>query len=326
MSTEKKRKTYTCHICDYNTTKTTDYERHCQTMKHKFNTNATISNTSNKNATYVCQNCNKEYKDRTGLWRHKKKCCIINNEDSDSETLVDNNEEFNGIPSNIQMVIADIQSDVQSMLADKELMMALIKDNADFKAMLMKIFENGTNHMSHSHNHTNSHNKTFNLQFFLNETCKNAMNIDEFVSSIQPTLEDLEHVGKVGYAEGISSIIIKKLHEVGLTQRPIHCSDIKRKVMYVKSDDVWQKEVENKTLLVSAIKQVAKDNIDNILVWQKANPGCTDADSRLNKKYLNMIMNSMSGSSEDEAQKNLNKIIARVSNSVPVSKILQVPT
>lgn len=297
---------YFCDICQYGTQRKSSYDDHILSLKHLKVTesyNNYVNSATNKKK-IVCKICNKEYNNRTSLWRHNKIC---------KENVTQDN-------------LDDIQTNVQSMLTDKELMMALIKDNADFKAMMMKIFENGTNHMSHSHNHTNSHNKTFNLQFFLNETCKNAMNIDEFVSSIQPTLEDLEHVGKVGYAEGISSIIIKKLHEVGVTQRPIHCSDIKREVMYVKSDDVWQKEVENKTLLVSAIKQVAKDNIDNILVWQKANPGCTDADSRLNKKYLNMIMNSMSGSSEDEAQKNLNKIIARVSNSVPVSKILQVPT
>ena len=145
------------------------------------------------------------------------------------------------------------------------------------------------------------------------------MNIDEFVSSIKPTFEDLEHVGKVGYAEGISNIITKRLNEVGVNERPFHCSDVKREVLYVKNNDTWIKESDDKPLLVSAIKQVAKLNMDNILPWQKANPGCTDSESMKNKKYLNMILNSMDGSTDEEAIKNIHKIISRVSNTVQLT-------
>jgi hypothetical protein len=302
MSTEKnekKRTFYSCNLCDYNTTKITDYERHLQTIKHFSNISSTTVNTKNEKKMFTCPNCDKEYKERTGLWKHKKIC--IN-------TICDDEN------------ITDIETNVKGMLNDKDLMMALIKDNSDFKAMLMKVLENGTNNINNNNsNNTNSHNKTFNLQFFLNETCKNAMNIDEFVSSIQPTFEDLEHVGKVGYVEGISSIIIKKLNEVGVTERPFHCSDLKREVLYIKTNNAWIKETDEKPLLVQAIKQVAKQNMDNILPWQQAHPGCTKSDSIFNKKYLNMVMNSMDGSSDEEALKNINKLVSRLSNTVQLT-------
>ena len=285
-----------CKYCDYNTCNKKDYNKHCQTKKHFSNASATDSNIKIPTAIFTCPNCDKKYKDRSGLWRHKKTCII--------------NESIDSIATN-----------VQGILTDKDLMMALIKDNSDFKAMLMKVLENGTNNNNNNNTqtHTNSHNKTFNLQFFLNETCKNAMNIDEFVSSIKPTFEDLEHVGKVGYAEGISNIIIKRLNEVGVTERPFHCSDVKRNILYVRNNNDWIKETDEKPLLVTAIKQIAKLNMDNILPWQLANPGCTDSDSMKNKKYLNMVLNSMDGSSDIEAIKNVNKIISKVSNTVQLT-------
>lgn len=289
-----------CEFCDYSTSKKSDFQKHLNSWKHFRKSTQHNGNIQIAKPKHVCDNCGKEYMNNSGLWKHKNKgyCTQIIN-DSDSES------------------IDTIATNVHGMLTDKDIMMALIKDNSDFKVMLMKVLENGTNNTNNSHN--NSHNKTFNLQFFLNETCKNAMNIDEFVSSIKPTFEDLEHVGKVGYAEGISDIIIKRLNEVGVTERPFHCSDVKREVLYVKNNDAWIKETDDKPLLVSAIKQVAKLNMDNILPWQYANPGCTHSDSMKNKKYLNMVLNSMNGSSSEEAIKNVNKIISKVSNTVQLT-------
>ena len=293
-------KKFHCNLCNYFTSKMSEFNKHLATGKHIKRENETfeteVEQKISKKHQCICGIC---FNSRTTLWRHKKKCSP-NTDDAD---------------------ISDIANNVQSVLNDKEIIMALIKDNSDFKSMLMKVLENGTNNTNtnQSYNTNNSHNKTFNLQFFLNETCKNAMNIDEFVSSIKPTLEDLEHVGKVGYAEGISNIIIKRLNEVGVTERPIHCSDVKREVLYIKTANVWNKETDEKPLLVNAIKRVAKDNMDNILVWQHANPGCTDSESKKNKKYLNMVYNSMSGISSEETNKNINKIISKLSTNVQLT-------
>jgi hypothetical protein len=288
-----------CECCNYKCSKESDYEKHLLTSKHKKHTKLNdLEQNLAKTRQYICDNCNKTYTARNSLWYHKQKC-IIQHENITEPTYEPGEE----------------------LVITKDIFMMVVNQNKE----LLEIIKNGTNSISNNinnnnSNNTNSHNKTFNLQFFLNETCKNAMNIDEFVSSIQPTFEDLEHVGKVGYVEGISSIIIKKLNEVGVTERPFHCSDLKREVLYIKTNNAWSKETEEKPLLVNAIKQIAKLNMDNILPWQQAHPGCTKSDSIFNKKYLNMVMHSMNG---DESFKNINKIMTKLSNATQLTNIKQ---
>jgi hypothetical protein len=298
---KKIAKKFNCEFCDYETSKNSDYQKHLKSWKHIGNTTDINGYPKIAKAKYICKNCDKEYIYNSGLWKHKKVCI------ASDISEVDTNEEI---------------EPVENFVITKDIFMMVVNQNKE----LLEIIKNGTNSISNNNNNNNntinnSHNKTFNLQFFLNETCKNAMNIDEFVSSIQPTFEDLEHVGKVGYVEGISSIIIKKLNEVGVTERPFHCSDLKREVLYIKTNNSWIKETDEKPLLVNAIKQVAKQNMDNILPWQQAHPGCTKSDSILNKKYLNMVMNSMDGSSDEEAVKNINKLVSRLSNTVQLTNL-----
>ena len=202
------------------------------------------------------------------------------------------------------------------MISDKELMMMLVKQNTE----LMSVIKNGTHNTNNSNNTNHSHNKTFNLQFFLNETCKNAMNIDEFVSSIKPQLVDLEATGRLGYVEGISKIISKNLNNLNAHDRPFHCSDQKREIIYIKDNDEWQKEEENKPILTKAIKIIANQNIRNISEWRKEYPGCTESDSKKNNLYLKIVSNSMSGSTKDEADKNISKIISNVAKQITIDK------
>ncbi len=292
-----------CELCDYNTSNKFDYNKHLTTDKHQ------VSNKLNaleqkvaKNPQYQCDKCNKVYNARNSLWYHKQKCNVININDTASYKEESTN--------------CDAKQ-LQDMITDKDLMMALIKDNADFKSMLLKVLENGTNiSNSNNVNCNNVTNKTFNLNFFLNETCKNAMNIGDFVNSIQPTFEDLEYVGRVGYVEGISNIIIKKLNEVEITERPFHCTDSKREVIHIKDNNEWNKETDDKPILTKAIKEVAFKNIQNIFEWQKANEGCTQADSRKNDLYLKITLNSMGGT--DSA--NFNKIISKLSKKIMIDK------
>ena len=168
---------------------------------------------------------------------------------------------------------------------------------------------------------TNSNNKHFNLQFFLNETCKDAMNIDEFVSSIKVNLDDLEHTGKNGYVEGISSIFIKNLNNLEHHLRPLHCSDTKREVIYIKNNNEWVKETEEKPILTNAIKMIANENIKQISIWKNNNPGCTLSDSKKNTTYLKILSNSMCGKTENEIIDNLCKIIRNISKEVSINKM-----
>ena len=200
-------------------------------------------------------------------------------------------------------------------VSEKELIVMLLKQNSE---LIMKMgTTNNTNTNSHNNNNNN---KTFNLQFFLNEECKNALNINEFVSSIKMDLDDLEKTGLLGYAEGISNIINKNLHELDQTMRPIHCSDIKREVFYVKNDDQWIKENDAKPVLTKAIKQVAHENIRQISDWQKKYPDCCDPDSTKNDAYLNIVSNAMSGLTSEEQMKNYERIISNVAKEVIIEK------
>ena len=193
----------------------------------------------------------------------------------------------------------------------------LLKQNSELQKSLIELSKD----KSVIHNNTNnSHNKTFNLNFFLNETCKNALNITEFVSSIKPTLEELEYTGRQGYVAGISNIILKKLNSLEEYIRPIHCCDLKREVLYIKDNNHWTKETEEKPILTKAIKTIANENIKNIQEWRELNPECTESDSQKNNLYLKIVSNSMSGLDKDETEKNTNKIISNVAKEVAILK------
>ena len=291
-----------CKICDFNTCRQSQLTRHIFTQKH---INATkellkVANMGNQpcetiSYKYHCVKCDKKYKHHSSLWKHNK-CCS-----KKEEVLLKDEPE----------------------LTEKELIILLIKDNKALQELvieqsknMMEICKNGTNNTTN----TNSNNKTFNLQIFLNEDCKNAMNISEFVSSIKMDLNDLEKTGQLGYVTGVSNIINKNLNDLDQTMRPIHCSDAKREVFYVKSEDHWTKDDENKTIIKKAIKQVAFENIRQISTWQKKYPDCTDPDSKKNDMYLNIVSNAMSGGSTEEQMHNYDKIITNVAKEVTIEK------
>jgi len=282
-----------CEICDFKCCKKYSWERHISTTKHKSATNsnnlATDKWQKGQKELFKCENCDKNYKDRTGLWRHKKICGSHENIDTN-----DNNFE----------------------LTDKE----IIKTLLNHTEKLMKMVENGTNNTTNSHNTTNNDNKTFNMNFFLNETCKNAMNISDFVSSIKLSLEDLEYTGRNGYIEGVTNIIFKNLKNLEKNDRPIHCSDVKREVLYIKDDNQWIKETDQKPILTKAIKSIANENIKKIKNWKEMNPDCTDSDSKKNNLYLKIVSNSMNGLTKEESNKNMNKIISNVAKEVTIDK------
>ena len=229
-----------CEICKTKTNNKKDYEKHLLTPKHykltDVNKTLTISPEIEVVCDFLCQACNKHYKSRVGLWKHKKKCNInLKCDDEKSVEVVDKD----------QLILMLIKQNSE-----------LIKETSDCKNMMMEVIKNGT----HNITNTNSHNKTFNLQFFLNETCKDAMNIMDFVDSIKLQLPDLEKFGKLGFVEGISNIIVKNLNSLDETKRPVHCTDSKREVMYVKDENKWEKENENKQKIRNAIKCIANKN------------------------------------------------------------------
>ena len=292
--TQKNSQKYNCEVCDFNTCKKNDFERHNLTQKHK-NTVLTTGNNQKYAKKFACDFCEKEYSDRAGLWRHKQKCKETNVTNVTNVTSVTNTEE--------------------NISADKELIIMLLKQNTE----LMELLKNGTNN-NHSHNTTtNSHNKSFNLQFFLNETCKDAMNIMDFVDSIQLQLSDLEKVGEIGYVEGISKIITSNLKALDVEKRPIHCTDKKREVLYIKDENKWEKEDEDKKKLRKAIKRVAGKNQRLLPKFKEAHPDCIKAASKFSDQYNKMIIESMGGSGDNDLEKE-DKIIRNITKATTIDK------
>ena len=282
-----------CDICDYGTCRKSNYDEHILTSKHKKRSNGnlcqSISSKNQQTVKYSCHFCGKEYNDNSGLWKHKQKCNLTTTTNSSNE------------PS------------------DKELIMMLIKENSELKNMMIKVIENGTNNNNNNNNTINSHNKAFNLQFFLNETCKDAMNISDFVESVKLQVSDLEHVGKVGYIEGISNIIIKNLQALEVEKRPVHCADQKREVMYVKEDNIWEKEDEANKKLRKAIRKIAHKNICMFKAYREKYPDCEEYDSKKNSQYNKIIYEAMGGKGDDDYEKDT-KIIKKIAKVVGIEK------
>ena len=165
-----------------------------------------------------------------------------------------------------------------------------------------------------------TNNNHFNLNVFLNEQCKDAINLMDFVDSLNIRLKDLEYTASVGYAEGVSKIFIKALSDLNVHKRPIHCSDSKREILYIKDDGLWQKDDEDKSKLTKAIKIVGNKSMKQISEWQKVYPEYNDPESKQNDKYMKMICNVMSGSTKEEADKNYDKVIKNIAKEVTIDK------
>jgi hypothetical protein len=177
-----------------------------------------------------------------------------------------------------------------------------------------------TNNNNNNNNiNNNSHNKTFNLNFFLNETCKDAMNIMEFVDSLKLQLSDLENLGKLGYVDGISKIIVQNLKSLDETKRPVHCTDSKREVMYVKDENKWEKENENKQKMRKVIKHVTHKNSKLLKEFKSKYPGCEKSDSKYSDKYDKLIIEAMGGKGDNDLEKE-DKIIRNIAKVVVIDK------
>jgi len=280
---------YYCHNCDYRCSKKSSWKQHLATAKH----NKANNGLTQANEKYACHECGVIFKHQSSYCRHKKKCAI--------------NKNNKNIPSTTESIL------------DKDLIITLIKQNSELMNLLSNNNATNSNNTNNSHN-TNSNNKTFNLNFFLNETCKNAMNISEFVSSIKVTLEDLEYTGRQGYIQGISNIILNNLQKLEQHERPLHCNDLKREILYIKENNKWEKETEQKPILTKAIKTIANENIKQIKHWRNKYPDCTDSESKKNNMYLKIVSNSMNGLTIEESCRNIDKIISNVAKEVIIDK------
>lgn len=274
---------YSCEKCDYNTSNKKDYNKHLNTPKHIGNN---LEALGNPKIPISCEHCDKVYQTSAGLWKHNKKCGVAQ--------------------SNTTQVVVKPDDDEPT---SKELIMILIKENAELKSMMMDVIKNGTNNTI-----TNSHNKTFNLQFFLNETCKDAMNLTDFINSIVLTVSDIDNIGEVGLAKGVANRVVSELNLLGETKRPIHCTDVKREVMYVKDENKWQKDVSKEKMRQFAKKMNRKLCLP-IVEFRNNHNKTYRTDSEMDK-YIKTIY-EVHGGNKDETS-NEDEIIREISKSTVI--------
>jgi hypothetical protein len=288
------KQTYYCESCHYTCFKKYNWDKHLLTLRHYNETKCNkcvtekVAKVANKSV-YSCENCNKDFNNRTSLWRHKQKC--KKEEDDD--------------PSDKELILKILKQNSELIKENSELR----KEQTDIKELILEIVKNGTTNNSHN-THTNSHNKAFNLNFFLNETCKNAMNITDFVDSIKLQLNDLMDVGELGYVEGISKIIVNNLNNLDETVRPIHCTDKKRETMYVKDQGEWEKEDEKKSKLTKAVKNVADKNIKLLPLFREKFPDYKNYSSKTSDKYDKLVIEVMTTDDckDEKIIKNISKV------------------
>jgi len=297
--TPKNPKKYNCLTCMFNTSNLKDYKKHIDTIKHKKHSMETFGNKKTPNLcekTYFCD-CGMIFISRAGLWKHHKTCGVF----SHKKTPDDNTELNKDMLIEIIKKNQEFQKDMQKQMLD------FMKDNVSYNNSINTI------------NNLNSNNKTFNLHFFLNETCKDAMNIMDFVESVKLQVADLENVGKVGYIEGISNIIIKNLQALDIEKRPVHCTDQKREVIYVKDENIWEKEDENNKKLRKAIRMIAHKNICMLKDFREKYPDCEEYNSNKNNQYNKIVYESMGGKGDNDYEKDT-KIIKKIAKNVIIDK------
>jgi hypothetical protein len=295
----KKLINYNCEKCYFSSCNKNDFNRHLQTEKHKINHFQSFSTSKTQKNSFDCE-CGKKYKDNSGLWRHKKKCQYDENNIDNFEMVESNNSEIEEL---------------------KDFMKYLMKENSEMKNMMLEVIKNGT-HISttnNSNNINNSNNKTFNLQLFLNETCKDAMNIMDFVDSVKLQLSDLEKVGEIGFVDGISNIIVKNLKALDVEKRPVHCTDSKREVLYIKDDNKWEKEEHENKRIRKAIKYIAHKNSKLLPQFREKYPDCNKSQSIQSDQYNKLIIEAMGGAGDNDYEKE-DKIIKNLAKEVTIDK------
>ena len=303
-TTQKTSSIFCCEKCNFICSKKGDWNRHVLRPKH-------INDKNDKNKTltsnlYIC-NCGKTYKFQSGLSIHKKKC-MVNDIDNDT------NNDIPFIDSSNNTIIMLVNQNIELIKQNHEFKDLIIDQNKDILELVNKTKCENINNITN-----NNGNNTFNLQFFLNEKCKDALNIEDFVNQIKLQISDLDMIGKVGYVEGITKIFLKNLKALDIYKRPIHCSDLKRETLYIKDKDAWEKENEENKKIKKAIKGIENKNVDQIPQWMNENPAYNDYDSNKHIEYHHILIESMGGSSNDDDKKH-NKIVRNIVKEIVIDK------
>jgi len=302
MTTMINTSKYKCISCDYVTSRKSQYDRHLNTRKHILITNGLQLGTCD----YVCE-CGKEYSCRQNLFRHKQKCKGAQ-------------EQIQVPPPVDSSLVIELLKQNQEF---KELMIEQHKRMTEQQDTIIELTKNAGNTTNNTINNTNNTtNNKFNLNVFLNETCKDAINLNDFIQSIVLSVNDFIKTGEVGYVRGISDIMLERIREMHPHVRPIHCTDLKRETVYVKDSDVWAKEDETKTHLRKAVRIVANKNKAQVHPWIAENPKYDILDTPECDKFFEYSKASLGGYGKEEDEKFEKKIINNILKETVIDKNL----
>ena len=330
-----------CELCDYKCYKQSEYNKHLATQKHKKRVNETnetdLKQKNAKNAInkFECILCNETFKSRTSLWRHGKTCDGVEEPKIEEEPCQEEDQLMDlGNMSDKDykdMVLKEVMKEnkkLKEQLIEQdrnhltEMNQQLVQQNAEMHETMNKMIPhigNGGNTNSHNTNNI-TNNNTFNMNIFLNEQCKDALNIMDFVTSVKVKMSEVEDVGALGYAEGIGRIFVRALNELDVYQRPIHCSDLKRETLYIKDENGWEKEDETNPRIKRSIRHLAHQNVKAIPEWKEENSSWQKRHSQTEEQYYKITGNSMGACEPEGNEKNYNKIIRKVAKEVTIDK------
>lgn len=305
---QKIAKRFSCKNCNYITSNKYDYDKHILTRKHKMLTETNeISQEIIQERNYECL-CGKKYKHSSSLCKHRKTCSYIH--ENTSEMNENQMVEYNGNISN-EMFMEFIKQ-------SKETQAFMMEQQREMQNTIIELAK--TQNVVNNTTNNNNNNNQFNLNVFLNEKCKDALTMTQFIDSLKLSVADLEQTGRLGFVDGISRIFIKGLKELDITMRPLHCTDAKRETVYIKDVDKWEKESNEKTTLKKAIKQIERKNIKLLPAWQEENPDFRILDTRANDDYVKISLSSLGAYEQDQVDKQNDKIIKNVLKEVTLDK------
>jgi len=297
---------YNCEKCDFITHKKTDYDRHLTTRKHINSNTINVENDETRHKTYCCETCDKTFMDRSGLWRHQKKCCETTQPETPQKVdmsvvieLLKQNQEFKDL----------VMEQTKQLFSQQQLLLEAVKDG-----------KLGNTNNNCNNNNTTTNNK-FNLNVFLNETCKDAITMDDFINSIEVTRDEFIHTGQVGFVEGISTVMAHRFRDMDVHTRPLHCTDLKRETIYIKNADKWEKDDADKTNMRKAVRGVAKKNMKELWRWYSDNkPAVEQIGTDVCEDYFKYHKAALGGYGKEEDLKFEDKIMRNVLKEVHIDK------
>jgi hypothetical protein len=323
--TPKNAKIFNCEKCDFICSKQSDFDRHCATRKHKMeimeiNGNDELS--EQQTSSYSCANCGKNYATKAGLWKHAKLCKLTTTPNESTHITVSHDDIPSNEPiKNYIMKLVEQNNELKNMFIQQNTELQEIREqNNHMQTLISEQPKQITNIQNNKTITNNIQNNQFNLTVFLQERCKDALNMSQFIDTLQINPQSVEYTGAHGYVNGITKIFMDGLNQLDIHERPIHCTDLKRETLYIKENDKWEKDTEEKTKFKHALATVVNRNVAQVSHWEKENPRSQIPETEEYEFYFDIVRQSLGGGNHDVTARNNDKILRAIAGKVYLDK------